>query len=121
MKILALAVLAAGTLWAGSAAAETWDVPCPDTARGSVEHPNGELIQAPEEGDWTATEQSSRVQSVSVEQMGSGPILVCHYRLFGGDYWLYRRPPRQVPYCTVLRQPTADNPRSGFSCTDNRR
>lgn len=94
MRILGLAALVVGALWAGSASAEEWDVACPNEARGTVTHNGG--------AEWTATPQSSTVRSVSVERIGGAPALVCRYRLFGQDYVIWRRPPIEVPYCRVM-------------------
>lgn len=94
MRAAGLAVLAVLALGAGPASAESRDVPCPREARGVVSH-NGEA-------DWVATTQSSPIQGVSIEQLGGSAALVCHYRMFGGDYWIWRRPPAEVPNCAVL-------------------
>lgn len=75
---------------------EQWDVPCPDRARGVVTYEGGAAGM-----DWTATPQSSSVQSASIETMGGNQVLVCHYQMFGQDYWIWMRPPLQVPYCVV--------------------
>ena len=78
---------------------EQWDVPCPPTARGTVTYEGGGA--AGMEMEWTATPQSSGVQSASIEDMGGTPALVCHYQMFGHDYWIWMRPPTQVPFCVV--------------------
>lgn len=127
MRTFVLAVLTAATVSAGwtpateAQASETADLLCPEQASGTVEFPPTRMSWEAEDPEWTATQQSSRVQSASIEQWGAGPVLVCHYRMFGSDYWIWRRPPERLPYCTVQAQPTAANPRASFSCTDNRR
>jgi hypothetical protein len=66
-------------------------LPCPAEARGTVSHTG--------DAAWVATTQSSRVVLATIEQIGGQPALVCTYRMFGGDYWIYRRPPADYPYC----------------------
>lgn len=92
---------------------ETWDVACPDNARAAVSH-DGDAV-------WTATTQSSGVQSLSIETLGGSQVLVCHYQMFGTDYWIWRRPPTEVPFCSVLQQPAASGGRGIFSCHNNGR
>jgi hypothetical protein len=110
MRILSLAALAAGCLWAGSASAESRDFACPDEAEAVVTH-NGDVF-------WTATPQSSRLQSISIEDIAGAPAMVCHYRMFDRDYWIWRRPPEEVPNCTVWEQPIGDPRRGIFRCND---
>lgn len=94
---------------------ETWDVPCPSSARGVVTpSPAGAGGQPME---WTATPQSSSVQSASIEDIGGAPALVCHYSMFDHDYWIWMRPPAQVPFCEVLAGAT----RPMFLCNNGGR
>ncbi len=106
-RIAVLAGLAFVALSTGGALAETRDIACPREARGVVSH-NGDA-------DWTATNQSSPILSISMERIGGQPALVCHYRMFGGDYWIWRRPPIAVQICAPL-------PGSNwiFSCNNGR-
>lgn len=75
---------------------------CPAEARGVVSH-NGD-------SSWVATNQSSGIMGVRLEMIGSGPALVCVYRMFGSEYWIYRRPQPDYPRCRP-----ADGAR-GFYC-----
>ncbi len=77
-----------------AARAESWDVVCPTEARGSVELQRND-------GTWVATPQSSAVTGRAIESIGGQPALVCLYSLFGSDYRVWRRPPPEVPNCTV--------------------
>ena len=64
---------------------------CPAEARGTVSH-NGD-------SSWVATNQSSRAMGVRLEVIGSQPALVCVYHMFGGEYWIYKRPQPDYPRC----------------------
>ena len=109
MKIIALAAVAAGTLWAGSAAAQTTrEYTCPEQTRSTVTH-NGDAA-------WTATNHQSAPTGATMERMGGTPIMVCHYRLMNTDYWIWQRPPADMPVCTVLRRPQGDDRRAVFTC-----
>lgn len=65
---------------------------CPPEARGVVSHTG--------DAAWTATNQSSRVTGTRVEMIGGQPSLVCVYRMFGGDYWIHRRPEAPFMQCS---------------------
>jgi hypothetical protein len=65
---------------------------CPPEATGVVTHTG--------EAAWVATNQSSRVTGARVEAIGGQPSLVCIYRMFGGDYWIYRRPEAPFMQCS---------------------
>jgi hypothetical protein len=98
-----LVVAFAALLFAAPAVAgPSVTLPCPAEARGTVSHTG--------DAAWVATTQSSRVVLSSVEQIGGQPALVCTYRMFGGDYWIYRRPPAEYPHCTRSSGPI------GFFC-----
>lgn len=66
---------------------------CPAEARGTVGHSG--------DASWVATNQSSRVQAARVERVGSEVALACVYRIYGGDYWIYKRPSAAFPNCTA--------------------
>jgi hypothetical protein len=66
---------------------------CPDEARSLVGYGG--------DPSWIATNQSSRIQSARIDRVGPNLALVCVYRMFGGDYWIYKRPSRDFPNCTV--------------------
>jgi hypothetical protein len=89
--VFGLAVAAIALVAAPALAAPNVVLPCPSEARGTVTH-NGDA-------GWIATNQSSRVSFSRVEQIGGETALVCVYRMFGGDYWIYRRPPADYPRC----------------------
>lgn len=57
---------------------------CPSEARGAVTH-NGDA-------SWVATTQSSRLVGTRVAPIGGIVALVCIYHMFGGEYWIYKRP-----------------------------
>ena len=76
---------------------------CPTEARGTVTQ-NGDAA-------WITTTQSSRIMDATIEQIGGQTSLVCHYRMFGGDYWIYQRPPAGYPRCRRLDSSL------GFYCT----
>lgn len=113
MRIVSLAALAAGCLWAGAASAENREIYCPDQAEAVVTHDG--------DAEWTATTQSSQIQFISIEQIAGAPALVCHYRMFDRDYWIWRRAPAEFPNCTVWEQPIGDQRRGIFNCNDRRR
>ena len=95
-RLLALAAFSAVALAASilpTAAADARFIRCPSEASSMVTH-NGE-------SEWFATNQSSRVVSARVEQVGGQPALACIYRMFGGDYWIYRRPDPGYTRCTI--------------------
>ena len=77
---------------------------CPLEARGVVTH-NGDA-------GWITTNQSSHRQDARVESIGGQPALVCTYLMFGGEYWIYQRPPVGFPRCRRL-----DSGTPGFYCT----
>lgn len=78
---------------------------CPPEARGVVTHTG--------EASWVATNQSSRVTAARVETVGGQPSLACVYRMFGGDYWIYRRPEAPFMQCTAGDMGSG---RLGFLC-----
>lgn len=78
---------------------------CPAEARGTVSH-NGAT-------DWLATNQSSRPTNALVSDIGGQPALVCVYRMFGSDYWIYKRPSAQFARCSVRSDTEA---RFAFYC-----
>lgn len=78
---------------------------CPPEARGMVGHAG--------DASWVATNQSSRVQAARVERVGADVALACVYRMFGGDYWIYKRPSPAFPNCTA-RSSAAEG--YGFYC-----
>ncbi|RST78410.1 hypothetical protein EJC49_25475 [Aquibium carbonis] len=78
---------------------------CPPEARGIVSHTG--------DASWTATNQSSRVTAARVEMIGGQPSLVCVYRMFGGDYWIHRRPEAPFMQCSGGDMGLG---RVGFSC-----
>ena len=82
---------------------------CPPEARGEVTHTG--------EAAWTATSQSSRVTAARVETVGGQPSLVCIYRMFGGDYWIYRRPEAPFMQCSAGDMGSG---RLGFQCVRGR-
>lgn len=100
---LAVAALALVAAPAPVFAAPNVVLNCPAEARGTVSH-NGDAA-------WVATTQSSRVMDATLEQIGGQNSLVCHYRMFGGDYWIYQRPPVDYPRCRRL------DSSPGFYCT----
>lgn len=78
---------------------------CPAEARGTVGHDG--------DASWVATNQSSRVQDARVAPIGGIVALVCVYRMFGGDYWIYKRPNPDFVSC----RPVAEGARRYFDCT----
>jgi len=66
---------------------------CPDEARSIVGYAG--------DPSWIATNQSSRVRAARVERVGSEVALACIYRMFGSDYWIYKRPSPAYPNCTA--------------------
>lgn len=64
---------------------------CPSEARGAVTH----------DGDpsWVATTQSSRLVGTRVAPIGGIVALVCIYQMFGGEYWIYKRPSPEFVSC----------------------
>lgn len=89
--------LVLATTGAAQAAHDTFA--CPAEARGQVSYSGSDT-------GWVATTQSSPLVGLSIESIGGQPSLVCHYRMFGGDYWLYRRPNPEMPVCRVdVRRP----------------
>ena len=64
---------------------------CPTEARGTVTH----------DGDatWVATAQSSGLIDTRIAPIGGIVALVCVYHMFGGEYWIYKRPSPQYVNC----------------------
>lgn len=65
--------------------------------------------------DWVATAQGAEFpRTQSLITIGGQQMLACHYRLYGGDYVIYRPKPAGYPNCT----PAADAWRSqgNFMC-----
>lgn len=104
LPLLALgAMLVPATTLPAAAAPREFHV-CPAEARGTVSH-NGD-------SDWVATTQSSRVQDARVAPIGGIVALVCVYRMFGGDYWIYMRPNPDFLNC----RPYNNSGERGFDC-----
>ena len=84
--LLMLAIAAALTTAAGlpvQAAPHEYHT-CPSEARGAVTHDG--------DASWVATTQSSRLVGTRVAPIGGIVALVCVYQMFGGEYWIYKRP-----------------------------
>jgi len=77
---------------------------CPDNAEARVSHTGS--------SEWIATTQSSRPRELRIEIIGRNPALVCVYRMFGTDYWIYRYPSAHHPNCTV----SSEGGTRGFYC-----
>ncbi len=75
------------------AAADT-QIDCPTNIRVQV--------TSPLDSDWVATPQSSRPVGVSIVNIGGRQTLACHYRVFGGIYYVYRYFPPGHDYCAPL-------------------
>lgn len=91
--LLVLAMAAALTTAAGlpvQAAPHEYHT-CPSEARGTVTH-NGDA-------SWVATTQSSRLVGTRVAPIGGIVALVCVYQMFGGEYWIYKRPSPEYVTC----------------------
>jgi hypothetical protein len=105
-----LAVLALGLAAAVPAATPAVAGPyewhyCPTEARGTVSH-NGDA-------SWVATSQSSRLIDMRIAPIGGITAMVCTYRMFGTEYWIYKHPSPEMPVC----QPSADGERRpAFFC-----
>jgi hypothetical protein len=95
-RLLALAALSVSLVPATTvtalAAPHEWHT-CPSEATGTVAHNGG--------SDWIATNQSSRPRDLRISQIGSRQALVCVYRMFGTEYWIYKYPSDAYPRCTV--------------------
>lgn len=86
---LATALVPAATLPAQAAPHEFHT--CPNEARGTVTHSG--------DSSWIATGQSSRLTGFRIERVGGDIALVCEYLMFGGTYWIYKRPSADFPNC----------------------
>lgn len=75
------------------AAADT-QIDCPTNIRVQV--------TSPLDSDWVATPQSSRPVGVSIVNIGGRQTLACHYRVFGGIYYVYRYFPPGHDFCAPL-------------------
>jgi len=64
---------------------------CPSEARGTVTHDG--------DASWVATTQSSRLVATRVAPIGGIVALVCVYQMFGGEYWIYKRPSPEYVAC----------------------
>lgn len=64
---------------------------CPSEARGTVTHDG--------DASWVATTQSSRLVGTRVAPIGGIVALVCVYQMFGGEYWIYKRPSPEYVTC----------------------
>ncbi len=104
-RLLVLAAFSASAFAALPASAASNSYLCPTEARGVVSHTG--------DAAWTATNQSSRVTEARVEMIGGQPALVCIYRMFGGDYWIHRRPEAPFMRCGGGDQ---GHGRLGFTC-----
>ena len=78
---------------------------CPAEARGTVTH-NGDT-------SWVATTQSSRLIDTRIAPIGGIVALICVYTMFGGEYWIYKRP---SPAYVACRPETTTDGRHGFYC-----
>ena len=109
MRHLALSLVAGlGLLLAAGTAVQAAphiNLDCPADARGVVSYSGADT-------GWVATTQSSAVLGLSIESIGSQPALVCKYRMFGGEYWIYRRPDPAYPNCRL-----ATDRRNSFYCS----
>jgi hypothetical protein len=106
LMIAALAVAASPTFTVTPvyAAPHEWHA-CPTEAHGTVTH-NGD-------SSWVATTQSSSLIDMRVAPIGGIVALICVYHMFGGDYWIYKRPSPAFVSCRPQR--AADGSR-GFYC-----
>ncbi len=78
---------------AAEAAPDT-EVACPTNIRVQV--------TSPLDAEWVATPQSSRAVGISIENIGGRQTLACHYRVFGGLYYVYRYYPPGHDFCAPL-------------------
>lgn len=99
MRLTAFAV--ASVLSAGAAEAASETVTCPENIR--VEATSG---LTPE---WTATPQVQSASSVELMQLGGRQVLACVYRIYNGDYKIWREKPTTYPNCSPFHM--------GFLCT----
>lgn len=91
LAVLALGLAAtAPTVTPSFAAPHEWHY-CPAEARGTVTH-NGDA-------SWVATTQSSRLMDMRIAPIGGITAMVCIYRMFGTDYWIYKHPSAEMPVC----------------------
>lgn len=101
---IAMLILVAVVAASGAARADSQDFHCPTEVRGSVE-----LVGGAPEG-WVATPQSSPLRHLSTETIGGQPALACQYEIFGTLYYVWRRPPANLPNCSVWQW--------GFRCAN---
>lgn len=100
--LLGLAVPASTQV--AQAAPHEWHI-CPAEARGTVSHTG--------DASWVATTQSSRLIDTRVAPIGGIVALVCVYQMFGGEYWIYKRP---SPDYVACRPDTNSARQRGFFC-----
>ncbi len=91
-SIAALALLTSANT--SAQAAPDTEVTCPANIRLQV--------ATPLQPEWVATPQSSTPVGVSVETIGGQQSLACHYRVFGGIYYVYRRLPPGHDFCRAM-------------------
>jgi len=104
LAVLALGLAAVAPVSTPALAApHEWHT-CPAEARGTVSH-NGD-------SSWVATSQSSRLTDLRVAPVGGVVALVCIYRMFGSDYWIYKHPSAEMPNCEVR----SNGGNRGFYC-----
>ena len=105
LAILALGLAAAAPLATPAVAGpHEWHY-CPAEARGTVSHSG--------DASWVATSQSSRLIDMRIAPIGGITAMVCTYRMFGTEYWIYKHPSAAMPVC----QPSADSSRRpAFFC-----
>jgi hypothetical protein len=104
IPVLALVSSLAATGSPAIAAPHEYHV-CPAEARGAVSHSG--------DGSWVATPQSSRLIDTRVAPIGGIVALVCVYHMFGGEYWIYKRPEPGMTSCF----PYTNGTQRGFDCT----
>lgn len=109
MRHVLAALALAGALTSGfslpaQAAPHEWHL-CPTDARGTVTH-NGDA-------SWVATTQSSGLIDLRVAPIGGVVALVCVYHMFGGEYWIYKRPSPDYVNCRPDRDSGGGR---GFYC-----
>ncbi len=107
-KLLALVALTSLLIPAASLPAQAgpheWHI-CPTDARGTVSH-NGDA-------SWVATTQSSGLVDTRVAPIGGVVALICVYRMFGSEYWIYKHPSPDFVNCRPDVEPGG---RRGFFC-----
>lgn len=98
LGLIALITVGLALASTGGARAASETFTCPAEARGQVSYAGSDT-------GWVATTQSSPLVGLSIETIAGQTSLVCHYRMFGGDYWIYRRPSATFPACHIADRP----------------